>query len=109
LILWLDAQLPPKLALWIEFKFGIKTLPLRELGLRDAKDIEIFQKAKEQNVVIMTKDRDFLELYFRFGSPPKVLLLNCGNITNNYLQEFLLDKLPIAFKLLDEKNIIEIG
>ncbi|HEY9798489.1 MAG TPA: DUF5615 family PIN-like protein [Leptolyngbyaceae cyanobacterium] len=32
---------------------------MRDLGLRDAEDREIFEAAKAQGVVVMTKDRDF--------------------------------------------------
>jgi len=35
---------------------------LKELSLRDAKDIEIFETARFANVVIMTKDSDFIDL-----------------------------------------------
>ncbi len=35
-ILWLDAQLSPLLARWIEETFEVECLPVRDLGLRDA-------------------------------------------------------------------------
>ena len=35
---------------------------MRELGLRDAVDPEIFQAARKVNAVVMTKDRDFINL-----------------------------------------------
>ena len=44
---------------WITATFGIKTIAVRDLGLRDAEDREIFEAAKAQGVVVMTKDRDF--------------------------------------------------
>ena len=45
MILWLDAQLSPALANWIAKSFGIPTQPVRDLGLRDSKDSEVFQAA----------------------------------------------------------------
>jgi predicted nuclease of predicted toxin-antitoxin system len=54
--LWIDAQLPPTLASWVTNNFGIEALSLRDVGLRDAKDIEIFEAARIANVIIMTKD-----------------------------------------------------
>ena len=52
--LWIDAQLPPTLANWLSATFGLEAIALRELSLRDAKDIEIFEAARAQNAVIMT-------------------------------------------------------
>jgi predicted nuclease of predicted toxin-antitoxin system len=43
MIIWIDAQLPPTLAEWIVENFDITAVSLRELGLRDAKDIEILK------------------------------------------------------------------
>lgn len=58
MILWLDAQLPPRLASWQDEQFVITALVLRELGLRDAIDAKIIQAASAQHAIIMTKDRD---------------------------------------------------
>lgn len=107
--IWLDAHLPPKLATWLEYKFQIKAFALRDLGLRDATDIEIFEKARDSNATIMSKDRDFIELHFRFGAPPKIIILNCGNLTSRYLQEFLSDKMEKIFFILESDNIVEVG
>ncbi|MCC5635313.1 DUF5615 family PIN-like protein [Nostoc sp. CHAB 5844] len=35
----------------------MEALSLRDIGLRDAKDIEIFEAAKIADVIIMTKDK----------------------------------------------------
>ena len=61
--LWLDAQLPPAMARWIgEQAWDEEAVPVREIGLRDASDPEIFQRARAANAVVMTKDRDFIRL-----------------------------------------------
>lgn len=86
---WLDAQLPPSLAIWLGERFKVDVSALRELGLRDASDVEIFQAARCNGVVIVTKDRDFVELTQRLGVPPQILWLTCGNLTNRYLQQLL--------------------
>jgi predicted nuclease of predicted toxin-antitoxin system len=57
--IWIDAQLPPTLANWISSNFDITATSLKEISLRDAKDIEIFEAAKFANAIIMTKDSDF--------------------------------------------------
>lgn len=32
---WLDAQLSPLLAAWLNWKFDVPAIPVRDLGLRD--------------------------------------------------------------------------
>ena len=45
-----DAQLPPILASWLNNTFEVNAMALRDFGLRDAKDIEIFEAALVANV-----------------------------------------------------------
>ncbi|WP_394753219.1 DUF5615 family PIN-like protein [Crenothrix sp.] len=45
MIYWVDAQLPPQLAKWLTQTFKVEAYALRDLGLRDAEDACIFQKA----------------------------------------------------------------
>ncbi len=54
--IWVDAQLSPAIATWIASTFGITALALRDVGLRDAEDHEIFEAAKDQGIIFMTKD-----------------------------------------------------
>ncbi|CAN1211050.1 DUF5615 domain-containing protein [Tumidithrix helvetica PCC 7403] len=108
--IWIDAQLPPTLADWITNSFGIEATSLKELSLRDAKDIEIFEAAKLANAIIMTKDSDFIDLVCRLGAPPKILWLTCGNVTNRNLRKLLSTTLLEALKQLEQGEvIIEIG
>ncbi|NET02676.1 MAG: hypothetical protein F6K61_19430 [Sphaerospermopsis sp. SIO1G1] len=108
--IWIDAQLPPTLADWITNTFAIETLSLKELGLRDAQDIEIFEAAKIANVIIMTKDSDFIDLVCRLGTPPKIIWLTCGNVTNRNLRQLLNCTLTDAVeKLTQGEMIVEIN
>jgi predicted nuclease of predicted toxin-antitoxin system len=85
---------------------SISAVSLRELGLRDAKDIEIFEAAKQPDVVIMSKDSDFVDLVCRLGAPPQILWLTCGNVTNRNLRELLTAILPEAIKQLQQGEIV---
>jgi predicted nuclease of predicted toxin-antitoxin system len=44
-ILWLDAQLSPKLCAWIRREFEVEAVHVRDPALRDAEDAAIFAKA----------------------------------------------------------------
>jgi predicted nuclease of predicted toxin-antitoxin system len=102
MILWLDAQLPPAVAAWITTTFGVEAHAVRDVGLRDAKDPVIFQAARTAQVVVMTKDSDFVELLERLGPPPQVIWVTCGNTTNARLRNILTTSLPAAVRLLEQ-------
>lgn len=69
--IWIDAQLSPALAPWITRTFGVSAFALRDVGLRDATDRQIFITAKEQEVIVMSKDADFVRLLESLGPPPQ--------------------------------------
>jgi predicted nuclease of predicted toxin-antitoxin system len=104
--IWIDAQLSPTLAAWMVETFGVNAISLKELGLRDAKDIEIFEAAKQDNLVIMTKDSDFVDLVCRLGSPPQILWLTCGNVTNRNLRLLLSSTFLDAVNQLQQGEIV---
>ena len=74
---------------------------VRDLGLRDAEDHEIFDAARQAQAVVFTKDRDFVELVQRLGKPPQVLWLRMGNTTNAWLQTVQRGAFPPAQALLE--------
>lgn len=85
-------------------------MALRDLGLRDAEDTEIFQVAKAQRAILMTKDSDFVDLVERLGSPPQIIWLTCGNTSNARLREILSETLPRALELLAAgETLVEIS
>jgi len=107
--IWLDAQLSPQIAQWIGEQFGIDAIAVRDLGLRDAMDREIFDAARQTDLVVMTKDSDFVQLVNSFGTPPQVLWLTCGNTSNARLRLILEKTLPDALRLLAAgERIVEI-
>lgn len=108
--IWVDAQLPPAIAAWVTVTFGIDTQSVRDLGLRDADDAQIFQAARDADALVMTKDSDFVELVQRLGMPPQVLWVTCGNTTNSRLKQILLKCLPQAVELLQQgEPVVEIS
>lgn len=87
--IWLDAHLSPSTAAWMTASLGIDARPIRDVGLRDAADLEIFLAARSEGAVILTKDSDFVEVLMRLGPPPQVILLRVGNTSNANLARIL--------------------
>lgn len=100
---WLDAQLSPAFRNWLIAEFEVNCLTVKYLGLRDASDDEIFRAARlADNVVVITKDYDFVRLFSRFGPPPKVIWLHFGNTSNERLKEIFNQHFSAILRLLDE-------
>jgi predicted nuclease of predicted toxin-antitoxin system len=100
LIIWVDAQLSPALAPWLTETFGLEAYSARFLGLQATKDQEIFSAARSTRTVVLTKDRDFVLLVERFGPPPQVVWVTCGNTSNERLRKVLATSFPQALELL---------
>lgn len=75
-----------------------------------AKDIDIWNYALSNNLIIVTNDEDFLNFSNIKGFPPKVLLLKTGNQSNNYIKELLIRHIPNIQSLnaSDDYGILEL-
>jgi predicted nuclease of predicted toxin-antitoxin system len=106
MMIWVDAQLSPAIAAWMTTTFSITAFALRDVGLRDAEDPEIFEAAKAQGVIVMTKDSDFVDLANRLGAPPQIIWLTCGNTSNARLKEILNATLLDALELIRSGEVL---
>lgn len=81
--------MPPKLAVFFQDKGvdAIHTTHFPDGHL--LKDKEIRQIATVEDRIVITKDSDFLDYFLLKGIPPKVLLLEMGNISNANLKKQL--------------------
>jgi predicted nuclease of predicted toxin-antitoxin system len=108
--IWVDAQISPDIAQWFGATYGIEALPVKDLGLRDATDRNIFLAAREARAVVLTKDRDLVDLANQLGSPPQILWVTCWNTSNAKLKAILTQAWPSAATLLGAgEAIIEIS
>jgi len=108
-IIWIDAQLSPQMARWLEETFEVECHHVRDLGLREAEDREIFRKARDASAVVMTKDEDFVYLVEQNGAPPQVIWVTCGNMSNAHFKLLLLETLRDAMSLITSgEAVVEI-
>lgn len=70
------------------------------LGLESASDTEVWQAAKDQGFVIVTRDADFEELSLVWGQPPKVIWLKTRNQSRSTTLRILLDTRPMIEEAL---------
>jgi predicted nuclease of predicted toxin-antitoxin system len=77
--LLVDNQLPAALARFL-FANGMDCRHVMDIGLETASDQAIWELARRENLVIVTKDEDFAQLADRqMCIPPQVLWLRLGN------------------------------
>lgn len=61
------------------------------LGLESATDVEVWNTAKTQDFVIVTRDAGFEELSLVWGQPPKVIWLKLNNHSRAVALKVLMD------------------
>ncbi len=62
---------------------------VRDVGLRDSSDTEIWEYAKQNDFVIVSKDSDFQLRSLLYGHPPKFIWLRVGNCPVKPIEELL--------------------
>ena len=72
-----------------------------DAGLLNSFDKEIWDFAKANNYVIITKDYDFSDMSHLHGCPPKVIKLNCGNKTTGYISDTLIGKKELIHQFVN--------
>ena len=95
---------------WMRDVLGLDAIAVRDLGLRDAEDPVIFERARSVGAVVVSKDSDFVDLVLRHGPPPQIVWLTCGNTTNAYLRVLFSSTWPrVATLLAANEPLVEIG
>lgn len=83
-----DENVSPKLVGLLEEEYP-GSAHVRELGLRGAPDPRIWDHARQNGFVIVSKDDDFRQRSFLQGAPPKVIWLQVANAGTNPIAELL--------------------
>lgn len=62
---------------------------VRNLGLQKASDTRIWNHAKDNDFIVVSKDADFHQRSFVLGFPPKVIWLRLGNCSTKAVEKVL--------------------
>jgi predicted nuclease of predicted toxin-antitoxin system len=73
-----DENLSPKLPQRLIDLFP-NSLHVRDVGMKATIDPIVWDYAKDNNLMIVSKDSDMHDLSLVFGNPPKVIWLRLGN------------------------------
>ena len=84
-----DANLPPALAQWLASE-GHEAHHVSDMGLEAMPDREIWQRARDLDACIVTKDEDFVLLQALDRAGPAIVWIRIGNA----VRRVLLQRLP---------------
>jgi len=104
----IDAQLPPSLAALLG-QFGHDALHLFEVAPTNADDVFIWDLAKRDQRVIVTKDEDFAARVKLRPEGVQVVWLRVGNCSKSELRQWLEPLLPSIIAALQRGEVLVIA
>ena len=101
--LLLDAQLSRRSVAALQTIFAGSDHVFPALGLSNPADEAIFNHARHNDFVLVTKDKDFVTLSQRYGRPPLIVFLLTGNGSRQSVERLLQNNADqIQLALADE-------
>jgi len=82
---------------------------VKELGLENSKDIQIWNIARDNGYAIVTFDSDFYDFGLLKGSSPKVIWLRQGNTSTRNLENVLRRNSDLINTFLTDPSYKDIG
>ena len=99
-----DENLSPKLPERLNDLFP-NSLHVRDVGMKATIDPIVWDYAKDNDLMIVSKDSDMHDLSLVFGNPPKVIWLRLGNCSTLQIEKLLRRDFN-AFELFyDDENL----
>ena len=83
-----DENLSPKLVVLLADLFP-NSLHVRDVGLQAGDDSLVWNYARDNDLVIVSKDADMHQRCFLFGAPPKVVWVRLGNCSTTNVANLL--------------------
>ncbi len=104
----IDAQLPPALARWISDR-GHHGTHVFDLGLQSVDDPVIWDHARKENAVIISKDEDFVDRSLMGETPVALIWIRKGNCSNKALFAWFDPLWPPTLNRLEQgEHLIEL-
>ena len=83
-----DENLSPKLPRRLSDLFP-SSLHVRDVDMEATTDPVVWDYAKANNLMLVSKDADMHDLSLLFGNPPKVIWLRLGNCSTSQVENLL--------------------
>jgi predicted nuclease of predicted toxin-antitoxin system len=99
-----DENLSPKLPSRLSDVFP-NSLHVREVGMNATIDPIVWDYAKDNDLMIVSKDSDMHDLSLVFGNPPKVIWLRLGNCSTRQVESLLRRELDAIQLFYEDKEL----
>ena len=86
--LFFDENLSPDLVRRLADLFP-ESLHVRDVGMKATIDPTVWNYAKDNDLMIVSKDADMHDLSLVFGNPPKVIWIGLGNCSTSQVENLL--------------------
>lgn len=96
-----DAQLPPARANWIVSQ-GHQSTHVFDIGLQTADDPVIWERARSENTIVVSKDEDFVDHWLLSAEPVRLVWIRKGNCSNRALLDWITPLWPDVVNRLDQ-------
>jgi predicted nuclease of predicted toxin-antitoxin system len=71
-------------------------------------DTELWNYAKENKLILLTKDTDFFDRLLLIGPPPKVIWIRLGNLRKQQLVDTLVQRWPDISRLIADHDMVQV-
>jgi predicted nuclease of predicted toxin-antitoxin system len=99
-----DENLSPKLPERLNDLFP-NSLHVRDVGMKATIDPIVWDYAKDNDLMIVSKDSDMHDLSLVFGNPPKVIWLRLGNCSTLQIEKLLRRDFNAIELFYDDENL----
>ena len=93
----IDNQLPQALARFISQELGAEALHVSDVNLRDASDAKLWAYASKNDLILISKDEDFLNLFSK-DPAARLLWVRLANCRRAYLLDVFRQLWPSIVK-----------
>jgi predicted nuclease of predicted toxin-antitoxin system len=99
-----DENLSPKLPQRLADIFP-NSLHVRDVGMNATIDPIVWDYAKENNLMIVSKDADMHDLSLVLGNPPKVIWLRLGNCSTQQVENLMRRDLAAIESFFEDETL----
>jgi len=81
-----------------------RSMHVREAGLDQAGDDFVWEYARREGFMILSKDSDFQQRSVLYGAPPKCIWLRIGNCTTNEIENLIRKHATVIQEFADRER-----
>ena len=98
-----DENLSHKLPRLLEDHFP-NSVHVRDINLEAADDPQVWEYAKDNGLILVSKDADMHQRSFLFGPPPKVVWVRLGNCSTSDVERLLRQNISTVIIFFDDPD-----